>query len=64
VQVRVLEVDPGGLSVVQVGVPTKCGLAASALVMKDEDSANPSAAATIAYVTLIFDFVMFIDAFV
>jgi hypothetical protein len=53
VQVRVLG-DPG-LPAVHVGVPTKCGLAASAAVMNEEDVANASAA-TIAYVITVFVF--------
>ena len=56
-QVRVY-VSPEPL-VVQVGVPIKCGLAASTVVVKEEDSASPTAAiAIIVYVTLIFVFCM------
>jgi hypothetical protein len=57
-QVRVLG-DPG-LPALQVGVPTKCGLAASVVVMKEEDSAKLSAATTIAYIIAVFVFFMLV----
>ena len=36
-----------------VGVPMKCGLAVSTVVMKEEDNASPSVAVAMAYIILV-----------